>query len=310
MNITKFKFIAAFALGCAMLSLGSCNESDPVSKDTMQIRVSNYIVPSNPTKEVTVQNNCIYSMAFDNVNKTMILSTTDLALPDGSAVSFTSDKMTFENYRYQDSWSYDFHNGTASVAGGNNVDRLWGYVTNMTNSMSPVGDEFDNTIICPMLLASYRIGDYEVRTFSPNSYFSGETTTNFTMPNGAGGATEQIYKTSDAIYRVNFANDMKTVNVVIYNAKFSANMPAMQAIVLRSLPVELTRDGYRVNVTDVIPEMVEGGTYTPNPSKIFSKFTLESSADLNHITCDYVVANMFKGAFSGICYDYFTPKVE
>lgn len=298
MNINKL--LSLIAVGGLCVGAVGCS-SDPENTTTMSIRVSNYIVPDNLAEEVSVQHDCSYNLRLDNIKGGITISTTDLNL-NGSTVGFTSNEMSFVRYGYQGGWSLDFAQGNAHLSNGMELSGLYGYVTSMVNYMSPVGDPFTNLTPNPMVVAQYHVGDFTVHTFSPNSYFTGKTTTDFQKP-GDSGVTE--FSTTDAVYRVNFAKDMKTANVVIYNVKFAENAPALKAVILKNLPVELTREGYLISGKDIVPEMQEGTQATPYPQRPFTSFNIKSSADLTKIDCEYVVAKIFHGKFSGIYCDHF-----
>lgn len=298
MNINKL--LSLIAVGGLCVGAVACS-SDPENTTTMSIRVSNYIVPDNLAEEVSVQHDCSYNFRLDNIKGGITISTTDLNL-NGSTVGFTSNEMPFVRYGYQGGWSLDFAKGNAHLSNGMELTGLYGYVTSMVNYMSPVGDPFTNLTPNPMVVAQYHVGDFTVRTFSPNSYFTGKTTTDFQKP-GDSGVTE--FSTTEAVYRVNFAKDMKTANVVIYNVRFAESAPALKAVILKNLPVELTREGYLISGKDIVPEMQEGTQATPNPERTFTSFNIKSSADLTKIDCEYVVAEKYHGKFSGIYCDHF-----
>ncbi len=295
-KVMNNKALLTVLSACGLLfGLASCS-NEPESKTTMSSRVSNYFVPDDLNGEISVQHNCTYAMMFDNIKGEMTMSATSVEVPGTNGISFTTSPMRFTPYTFENNQSIDFYNGEASE-----VEDINGYLTNMVFYLSPAYDPFTNITPNPMLVMSYKTDGYEVRTFSPNAYFSGETKTSYDM-----GAGEQTYTTKDAMYRVNFAQDMTTANVVIYNAKFVESMKAIN-VILRDLPVTLTRDGYRISVSDVVPELMDGSVATPYPSRTFTSLEIKSSSDLTKIDCDYVVADVFKGQFSGFSCDRFVP---
>lgn len=284
-----------------MLSLAACNE-DVKNISTSTIKVSNYIIPDDTDGEITVQNNCTYNLRYDNVSSKMSLATPSLDLPGMQSLSLTSEEFKFERYGVGSEVSVNFRNGRGRLSNGMVVNDITGFETNMVNYQTNSGDPFLNFTPNPMLVISYKIGGYTVRTFSPNAYYTGKTETYFTMP---GSENPTTFETEKCVYRVNFADDMKTANVVLYNAQFANGMPTMQAIILKSLPVKLTREGYVITAENIVPEMMEGGSATPFPSKTFDKIVVTSSEDLTRIKCEYLVAGMFHGVFDGISCDCF-----
>lgn len=284
-----------------MLSLGSCNE-ELKSVSTNSITVSNYYIPDNTEEPITVQHGCTYNMVFDNVSSKMTFAATGIKLPGQSEQVMTSKEFKFDRLAYGSSETSLFHNGNATLGNGMPVSQITGYVTNMVNYEAISPDPFYNFTPNPMIVVSYRVGDYLVRTFARNAYFSGTTNTYFKMP---GAESASTYTTKECTYRVNFSEDMKSANIMLYNVKFAENMKPIQAVILKSLPVALTREGYVIEGTDVVPEMMEAGEATPFPSKIFNNIQVKSTPDMRTIKCEYLVAGMFHGAFEGISCDYF-----
>lgn len=285
-----------------MLSLGACNE-DVKSVSTETITVSNYIIPDDIDDDITVQHGCRYNFVFDNVSKKMTIATSDLKLPDSQELSFTSKEFKFDLYTYENARSINFRNGQATLNNGAPVSDIRGHVTNIVNSM-----DYTGAFVCPSnyytVSASYKAGNYTVRTFLPKAYFTGLTTTTYPTVDKEGNPIVGENKTKDCVYYVAFTEDMKYATVTLYNVQFADGMPTLQAIILPSLNVWLTRHGYEIAGVNIVPLMMEGGMTTPFPSKTFDIFSLKSSEDMREITCKYDVSKVFHGSFTGIYCDY------
>ena len=295
----KFKFLGSLLMAALTgVTLTSCL-GEPESETSFSIKVSNMIIPDDLGEEVKVTHNCIYNLRIDGVKNKIIVSTSSLSLNGNSNLSFTSNAMDGLVIAGFGSESGSFARGTAKLSNGQEVSSINGYYTSIVNYYEVTGDPFPVTSVRPMLVMNYRVGNSTVRTFCADSFFRGETTTSYSLgPN----APEKNFTTSDAVYRVKFAEDMKTASVVIYNVQFAEEMQKkLTAVVLKDLPVTLGHRGYIISGTDLVPEMLDDSGLTPMPRYTFDRISIESTdAQLTSIRCDYTVAGSFKGVFEGI----------
>lgn len=283
------------ALGGISMGLTSCL-GDPENIMSYSSTVSNYIIPNDPSKPVIVNPSCTYNMRIDGVKNKITINTSNFA-PDGrNDLSFTTNEMACLSVSGGGYVSGNFARGTARLSNGQDITKLYGFYTSAVYKYEVPGDPFRPLLIPTMLVMSYETPDAKVKTFSMDPFFRGETTTSYSF-----GGDVQTYKTNDAVYRVHFASDMTTADVIIYNIKFAQQMPRpLQGVVLKNLPVVLERDGYLIAVENMVPEMLESGELTPYPAYTFDKFTLKSSSeDLTQIKCEYTVKGAFQGSFSG-----------
>ncbi len=284
------------SLGVISMGLSSCL-GDPENLLSYSSTVSNYIIPNDPSKPIIVNPSCTYNLRVDGVKNKITINTSEFA-PDGrNNLSFSTNEMDCLAVAGGGYVSGNFARGTARLSNGQEITKLYGYYTSAVYNYEVPGDPFRPLLIPTMLVMSYETPDATVKTFSRDPFFRGETTTTYSF-----GGNSQTYKTNDAVYRVHFANDMATADVIIYNIKFAAQMPqALQGVVMKNLPVSLERDGYKISVENIIPEMLESGALTPYPAYTFDKFVLKSSSeDLTQVTCQYTVkGGAFQGSFNG-----------
>lgn len=293
------KFLcAAMALGA--LSLQSCNLDNGETTQTFNVSVCNLIVPDDPDAEIKVQRNCGYSFLFNLKSNEATVSTQELELNAGK-INFATNAMPFKwltNGYYE---TRIFENGSATVNSGGmgeEVTNLHGYTTTGTVYYSSQVDPFPVEIPSPLPVMQYKIGNYTVKTFAQNTYFAGTTTTSYQM-GPAAEVTE--FKNDKPIYRVCFANDMKTANVVIYQVKFAESMSvSLEQVVLKNLAVTLTPSGYVIEGENVVPEMLDGSAFVPYPQRVFDSIKVETlGSDMTKILCTYTCAGVFHGSFTG-----------
>ncbi|MDE6272287.1 MAG: hypothetical protein K2M31_04695 [Muribaculaceae bacterium] len=293
--MTIKNLILGLTLGGMSMGLSSCL-GEPENLVSYSSTVSNYIIPNDPSKPVVVNASCTYNLRLDGVKNRITVSTSNFE-PDGrNDLSFTSNEMDCLAVSAGGYVSGNFARGTAKLSNGQEITRLFGFYTSAVYNYEVPGDPFRPLLIPTMLVMSYQTPDALVKTFSMDPFFRGETTTTYTF-----GEADQTYKTNDAVYRIHFSSDMASADVIIYNIKFAQQMPRpLQGVVLKDLPVELGRNGYRINVENIVPEMLESGELTPYPAYTFDKFTIEtSSEDMTQVACQYTVKGVFHGSFNG-----------
>lgn len=278
------------------MTLTSCL-NEPTNETSFSIRVNNLIIPDDLADPVTFNQNCSYGLKVDAVKNRLTVSTTGLIL-NGSAQSFTSndmDALVLSGYGHE---SASFARGTAKLSNGGEVTGINGYYTTMVNYYEIENDPFPVALVNPMLVMNYKVPGATVKTFSADSYFIGNTVTTYSLgPDG-----EKSFTTGEAVYRVKFSSDMTKADVGIYNVQFAEEMKVkLKAVLLKGLPVTLTREGFRIQAADVTPEMLESGALTPVPRYVFNDILIETSnSDLTGIRCRYTVAGSFHGRFEGV----------
>lgn len=161
----------------------------------------------------------------------------------------------------------------------------------------------------PRVLGQYTIGgEWEVRTFSDDAFYSGTTDTSYKDRDGA----DKTYSTTSMTYRAVIDLQKEKATIVIYNAKFSDSdrEPVKKLIILNDLDVEWGHGRYTIKGENIVPSTVENNQAVPNPNFVFDTFCLETvSNDLNKVKIDYKVAGVYSGSFEGI-YVMEDPSVE
>lgn len=277
--------------------LTSCNLNNDVLEQSVSATVSQLIIPDDPMAKVNYRHNCTYTLNMDMTNNTLTIRSSDFTvLGKGGALTTESIKYVYSFNGAAE--SYTVINGTGKFGMTSEAKDINGFLTTMVT----VGN--DN----PALVLGYRVNGATVRTFYPNMVFYGTTKTSYSM-----AGADKSYEATDAKYQVSFSEDMKKANVVIYNVRFAEEMKKpLEAVILKDLDVTLDKDGYKINGTDIIPDVKEGSGTTPYVNYPFRSISLKSSnADLTQITCEYVVSVAmgptsmdFSGEFTGIYADY------
>ncbi len=298
MKIKTFQILSLGCLTATMMLAGACKKVDePKSSAEWSIKISNLYIPDDESKEVTFQTGCQYGFQLDYVNNTISITGQGFNI-GGNSVNFSISPFKMDWLKSENGWTAFFGNGSTS-GGGLHIDNLGGFLTNMVNYHSVDGEVMVDEVITPQPLLSYKAGEYTVKTFAPNAYFTGITTTRY--PSAGGMKT---FQNPDMIYRVSFAKDMKKADVVIYKACFAEEMlnkGISFQLYLFGLDVELSKTGYKVSGTGIVPEMLGSGTTTPNPGFPFDKFEISTvDGDMSKVKCEYTVKGIYEGSFSGV----------
>lgn len=291
----KYNKLVLAAIPLTALMMGACNSSEPVSETTYQIRMNNLIIPHSPAEEVTVQTNVQYSSKMDYVNNSLTLTANDVEI-NGTKYTFTTPAMPMQYLNSGGFWTAYFKNGQANAGNFVSVLDITGYLSNIVYFVRPTSEQIYAEATSPQVIMSYNIQNSTVKTFVTNSYFVGDTETTYPSSEGM-----QKFTNNEMIYRVRFHSDMKYADIVLYAAKFAPTMPrVLEAIYLEKLPVTFDRHGYTISATDVIPLVLEGTSTTPYPDFIFNSIEVKTADDdLTKINCNYTVARVFNGSFTG-----------
>lgn len=295
------KRILAGALPAIALLAASCGStSEPTQTISFSPKVNSLYIPDNMMEDVTCQTGMTYGISMDLIKRTMILQCNELRV-GGKNLSFTTDAMPMDYLMNGVMWTAYVKNGAATGAGNAEVSNLNGYVTNIVQYYKPtLGEPLAGNVVSPLPFITYHVNDYIVKTFAENSYFAGETVTQYPTEGG-----QETFKNSDPIYRVQFSSDMKKADVVIYKACFAKSMKdkgiVLEGIYVKGLDVKLTRSGYELSGTDIIPESLgDGGALLPYERYKFDSINIRTvNGDMSQISCDYVVASVFRGTFTG-----------
>lgn len=289
-----------FALAVSVIAgMSSCNsEKNTVQTMTYNIPTYNLITSVDGTAAPSVAQS-VYKINFDLIAATASVAT---EINVGSTpISFVTDPIKYTGGMYE--WQNAYHEIIKiSTIKDNNIYDLNCLISSMAYFPAaltglpaityPSGSKY--------LIMSYNVGSNTlVRTFWPDATFSGNTTTTYSDRTG----TPKQFTSKEILYRVVMNITDKKATVILYDAKFAEEMPkALDAIILKDLPLTFTNSGYRIDATNVIPEQWEGGTTTPNTTYVFDSFSLNVGGDLTTTIIEYsVMHNAFHGYFEGKC---------
>lgn len=285
---------AAVVLG-AGASLASCSpEGENIQ--TVNSPLNNLVVPSDPTGEVTVEQDVSYNIKYDYGTGNATVSSDEMKIGDITG-SLTTDEMSFRQTVYTAGIVREF-------SGAGKLSNVSDPVTDFSGIESslffyypvPVPGLLDVYHFNTAMLFKYTVGDYTVKTFPRDMYYGGETVSRV----GAGPNAGSSFSNKEAIYRIYFADGLKKAIVVIYNAKFAEKMPTQKYIVLEDLDVTYTRSGFVIEGSDVIPKHADGSGLTANPRFIFNSFRFSSSGEyMAKGVCAYTVNGSMYGNFDG-----------
>ncbi|MDE5552413.1 MAG: hypothetical protein K2I91_04345 [Muribaculaceae bacterium] len=299
MNI-KSGFIALGAIAGSVLLTG-CNLDKGESITFADVTLCNLVIPSDASSEVTAQSNVKYKIEY-NLGEGKVSVSSDVMKVGGAEMSLTSNPMTFSEKVSTVGYARNFK-GTGKMSNGDNVSNLTGAESTLfyyypTVVPGVIGVSQINNRIC----LSYEIGDdYTVKTFGRDLYFMGETILHSSAP-GQQGAS---FTWKEAVYRLYFAENMKTATVVVYNITFAENMPALEAMCLENLDVSYSPAGYTVSGKNVVPKVMMKGNVSSVDRYLFNDFRLQSTGEmLTKCICNYTVSGVYNVSFEGQYMEY------
>lgn len=297
--------IAAFS----MLTMNSCKDNDGTSTMSYPVSTYNLVTPYTGDTDPIV-NAATYKFNFDLMAQTVAVST-ELALSTSGVTSFVTNNIGYTGGLYQLNEavaedvltpSGEIINIKANTAGTTNTSldvTDFQCLLTVFPYIPPTVDGIE-AVSCPYgyeyAVMSYNLGDrYQVRSFWPDVTFKGSTTTHYPY-----GTENKTFTNKDVLYRVKMDLEKKTATVIMYNALLAEEMPkAISNIVLKNLPVVFSNQGYSINAENVVPEVYEAGTATPNTRFVFNNFSLVVEGDLTEAAISYKVANVYEGNFTG-----------
>lgn len=289
--MNKFNAFMAAALVTGGLALTSCNLDNDKEDNyqTYNYPVVNLVIPSSGEPMASRGN---YNLIYYTLDGTMSVQTNDLVLGYGNS-SFSTSTMPYTVQGFVDSKNNYFE--VTKFSGGvvNDskmvVNGLKGYTSQLINLLN----EGEPTVLGypvqfpPALVMQYTVNqETVVKTFSGDAVYTGKTSV-MTESSGASFSNDGFK------YRVFIKEDMKTADVIFYSAKFAELMPRTINFVLKGLEVKYNKNGYAVQIPvgeSVVPELYEGGGFTPYPSYTFSSFVLTTTSDdLTSVSINYTV---------------------
>lgn len=303
----KMKVFAALAAPVLMsVAFVSCDLNDGEMTDNFTIRTANLVTSETPgTAPVVKVSDYSYNL---DVTAGKVTIATEIPVSSSSIVSFTLNPISYKSGLVQVGNSYYevFTMQSANPGVTTSGQQILNFKSELTAlvyypptiSGLPAFSVPGGAGRGLASLTQYTMGEnLLVRTFLPDAVFCGTTRTEYPGQNG----NILNYETEGIKYRVRMDIAENKATVIIYDAKFTdvEKEPVKTNIVLEDLALEFTTAGYTVSGSEITPKIYEAGTGTPNPAYIFNSFSLNCAGDLTKATCDYEVAGIYKGSFSG-----------
>lgn len=285
----------------ALLMLSACDTGSGTNSASLNYLVANLVYNSTSGESYVCA--ALYNYNFNFDAGTVALSCDGLDLGNRTKSKFTSDAVKFNAGMYQDGERYGEVDVVENVKA--NVDNdaslpisdFRSEITGLyyTNSIPQLGIR---DVVGPLTIMSYKVGaDLYVKSFPVDCVYQG--TTNTTFPSEGAIGTFSNNKTA---YRVIMNIDDKkiedsTATVYICDAQFAENMPAISVMALKDLSLKFENGGYVISGENVIPQVLEAGSLTPNETFPFTSFTLRAlyNGSVSQATISYTVKNVFQG---------------
>lgn len=295
----KHLFIGLLGLS---LGLSSCNLDTDESDNSMSYTLPccNLVAPDAGDAFMT---NATYVLTFYYMSETLSVSTNNLSLGVGNTVGFTTNAMPYSTEIFNNNEGANIFSGGMANNNGVTVQNLSGFTSSSFNYIStddPQHPDYKWTNFTPLVMSYTANHDYKVKTFMPDAIYDG-TTTLTTV-----GAENAPLINDQSLYRVVFASDFKTADVIFYNAKFDPRMP-MVKFIIQNLGVTVNKSGYVISMpkdSEIVPEVYAESGFTPFPAYKFTDFQFVNASDnLTTATLAYTIKGMdgtvYLGDFTG-----------
>lgn len=282
-----------FFFSMAALTLASCTSGDSPAEEYYILDTSALITDSqtsDPSTASPIRLDCKYNLSESLVT----LNATNLEF-NGHKYAFLFQDMKYTRLNYGNGSVVTFSDpGVKETNGSATSGRLDAKITTVFD-ISIITGQYLKVVRQP--LVSLNIDDrYVVRTFNANAIYTGTTATWYIADN-----QRVEYTDANTVYMVSMDLAKKKASVLIQNGKFAEQMPAISLMKLEDLDIEYKHGGYIIKGADIVPQVAEGSSYTPNPSYTFNNFSLRTmSEDLTTVAIDFQVAGRFHGSFSGV----------
>lgn len=281
-----------FLLPAAALALASCSSGDSPAEEYYILDTSALITDSqttDPSSASPIKLNCKYNLS----ERTVTLNVTELEFNDHD-YAFLLPDLKYTQLNYGNGSVVTFSSpGVQETGGSASSGRLEAKITTVYD-ISIVTGSYLSIVRQP--LVTLNVDDrYKVRTFNAGAVYPGTTATWYVADNQRVEYTDQ-----NVVYMVSMDLEKKKAYILIQNGKFAEQMPAISLMKLEGLDIEYVHGGYIIKGTDIVPQVAEGKSFTPNPSYTFDHLSLRTmSEDLTTVAIDFKVAGRFNGSFSG-----------
>lgn len=283
------KQLLSGAFAALALVAVSCSGGADHQTLNYDIDLANLVTDSqNGNTEIT---DATYAFLFDYTNSEMQMRISNLNI-DGKRLNFLSpEDVKFTESTYAQGLVTKFALPSMSaLSSATTATDLSGEISTAYN-YNPVLNLITN--VWRRFVISYKIDNrYTVQTFEKSTFWKGSTVTSYVM-----GNTHKEFTTSAPVYSVDMDLENMTATVIIYNAQFAQEMPTVSIMKIEGLKVTCSAGKYSVAGSDMVPQVYEGGAWTPNTKFTFNNFTLTTTnSSLTSGSASFTVAGMFQGA--------------
>ena len=298
-----------FYLLCGLaLSLGltSCMGDDDYTQTfSFGVEPINVVTDSEAGTTIASKGTYFFDMKDSSGKLTGSISSTNLILSTSAVGLSVGETEVKSNY-----WTYLFEKVSGTITGNSTLAMTDGtfMVTSIFNNPQLLELDIDYKAPVRILVAQYKVGEqYTVKTFQTTTFFTGQTTTRFTM----GG--QLLTNTTKTIpYQLTLDLEKKKANIYIYNARFSGmeQEPPKAQINLNDLDLAFVDGGIVVTGENVIPEVVEGTTTTPYPNYTFGNIEFHTTNnELTECEINYEVIGDYGSYYGNFTGTYlYTPE--
>lgn len=304
--------------GATLLIASSCSKLDDGYQEvtrTINGPAVSIITDLDNNSVIASYGNYAYDLKMTETSNTGFVTSPEL-IANNVSLAFISDTQNYLSTGYDayftnvkaDAGNTSMPINNASILAlyiQDNEFNKYGYYINTDNAA-----KYTYTInsISPWItVAKYNIGDsYRVNTFPLNSFFKGVTTTTYPM-----GDKVASNETQDITYRFILDVEKNTAVMIIYNSKFSASpMEPVKTIIVENLAVEFTPTAIKITGKDIVPDIVEGSSSTPNEDFILNSVEFTTTDNIYTLAkLDFTVADKYTGHFEGSYLNsYYLPK--
>lgn len=286
------KKIVLFSIATLVMTAVSSCDSGNDEERTLSFNIPCINIVTSFNDNSTTASNGAYAFDLNISQMTGTIIGSGLII-DNNAMDFTSNESTYKSSGVN---AY-FENISATVTGNSSYS-----ITNGSFLATPAfwyPQQFiGNPQSAYVVVANYNIGNlYSVKTYPKDAVYNGTTNTSYTIQ-----GLEQSAQNENIFYQVLINPTDKLANIVIYNAKFSdsPNEPTKAAIYVKNLPVVFSESGITISGENVIPEVQDGSTTTPNETYVFNTINFKTT-DSKMTKCEIIfeVAGMYYGSFTG-----------
>lgn len=274
-----------------LLGLSACSDNDSKYSYTYNLNPINIITNVSDGTSYASEGRYSFELTSTPSSNTGVITVSNLLI-NNSLQSFT----TFEQPYKTNLYFANFENVETDNANVSDANFLltpyFNYPAyfNIIPTYQSSGD---------IVLAKYRYGDYEVKTFQKNTFFVGTTETTYPFQG------QNMSASSETIYYqlvIDIAENPQKATLIMYNAKFSGveQEPVKKQINLEDLDVTYANGLITVTGENIIPDIVEGSAVTPNPDYIFDNIEFKTiSEDLTWCSITFKVRGIYNGSFRG-----------